>query len=134
MDSDFTALHRRIKNGDIVALRSALDSGLDPNTRNRYGWTLFMLAALHTNGALCRLLLEHGADVNAVNKFGASSLAYAAIGGSHSVVQLLLRAGASVDARPHGHSISDFAHSGVHPNQRVFDLLVRASDIVTHEV
>ncbi|MBA3834004.1 MAG: ankyrin repeat domain-containing protein [Chthoniobacterales bacterium] len=84
MDFDFNELHRRIKYGDSIGLRRALDSGFDPNTRNRFGWTLLMLAASHSNGALCRLLLERGADVNAANKFGASPLAYAAIAGSHS--------------------------------------------------
>jgi ankyrin repeat protein len=134
MEADFDELHRVIKHGDVVALRHSLDAGFDPNTRNPFGWTLLMLAASESNGALCRLLLERGADINAVNQFGGSALASAALAGSHSVVALLLRAGASPHAKPHGHSISDFAHSGGHSNQRVFDLLTEALDAATREV
>jgi ankyrin repeat protein len=119
MDEQFNELHRIMEKGDVIGLRHALEAGLDPNLRNRFGWTLLMIAALLKNTALLRLLLQFGADVNAMNDFGGSALDCAAGKGSHSAVAVLLRAGASVRrAWPQW----PVAMS----NQRVFDLLAEA--------
>jgi uncharacterized protein len=71
-DSLFNKAHRLTKKGDIIAIRSLLDEGLDPNLTNRHGWTFLMLAALHGRTDVADLLVSRGADPTKVNKFGDS--------------------------------------------------------------
>src|SRR5205085_8380798 len=47
-----------IKKGDVVALRRALDSGLDPNLANRFSWSLLMLSAIEGNAGIAELLVS----------------------------------------------------------------------------
>jgi uncharacterized protein len=78
MDKAFNEVHRRIKKGDLLGLRHSLERGLDPNLRNRFGWSLLMLAALHGRSDAVELLLARGADRHFQNQFGdtAHSLAF----------------------------------------------------------
>lgn len=69
-DVQFEAVHRLIKQGDLTALRKEMNSGLDPNLQNRYGWTIIMLAAMHGKSDMVELLLGCGADPAPENKFG----------------------------------------------------------------
>src|SRR4051794_5648099 len=72
-DAKFDELHRRIKSGDLIELRSQLDAGLDPNLKNRFGWTLLMVTALKGRMDLLELLISRGADPRAKNQFGDSA-------------------------------------------------------------
>lgn len=74
----FDEAHRCIKRGDIVSLREAIDRGLDSNLSNRFSWTLLMLAALHRNTAIGRILVLRGANIDAINDFGETALSIAA--------------------------------------------------------
>jgi ankyrin repeat protein len=99
----FDECHKLIKNGDMVALRHALDGEeADPNLRNHFSWTLLMLAALEGNTRIAELLLERGAEVNEVNDFGESALSLAAQEGHIPFVRLVLKSGASSEVQPHG--------------------------------
>jgi len=76
-DKRFHAAHRIIKRGDLLALKRELQTGLDPNLRNQYGWTLLMLSALHGRTDMAEVLIAAGADAGAVNKFGESAASLA---------------------------------------------------------
>jgi ankyrin repeat protein len=80
-DSVFNKVHRLIKKGDIVAIRSLLDDGLNPNQTNRFGWTLLMLAALQGRTDIADLLIAKGADPSKLNKFGDSADSLALVKG-----------------------------------------------------
>ena len=125
----FEEAHRIIKRGDILALRHALDSGLDPNLANQFSWTLLMLTAIQGNRPVGELLLARGADPHATNKFGDTALSLATHGGHEAFVQWLLRNGAATDCKPHGWQLSDWIDqtSGLPPRkiERVLDLLGR---------
>jgi ankyrin repeat protein len=56
----FDAVHKAIKRGNIETLRTALDSGLDPNLANRFGWTILMLGACKGNSKIGQLLIKKG--------------------------------------------------------------------------
>jgi len=77
-DNEFDEVCRRIKRGYISELAERLDSGLDPNLKNRFGWTLLMMAAMEGRRDVIDLLISRGADFRAVNQFGntAESLAH----------------------------------------------------------
>jgi ankyrin repeat protein len=133
----FEEAHRRIKRSDIVALRHALDSGLDPNLANRFSWTLLMLTAIQGNRPIGELLLARGADLHAKNLVGETALSLAAHGGHESFVRWLLRNGAATDCKPHGWQLADWIDqtSGLRPHkiERVLDLLgLRPSSAKLH--
>jgi ankyrin repeat protein len=110
---DFDAIQRRIKKGDVVQIRHYLESGLDADLANQYGWTLLMLAALEGNTAVGRELISHGARLDRRNKFGATALSLAAQTGHPSFVELLLQSGARLDGHPFGSSFEDFLDIGL---------------------
>ena len=86
-----------IRRGDTSALKSALASSVDPNTKDDTGATALMYAAAYASAADVRLLIEAGADVNAANLFGSTALMWAA--GDPAKVRLLLDGGAAPNAR-----------------------------------
>lgn len=102
----YEAVQKAIKRGDIEALRSALEGGLDPNLANKYGWTILILAAGKGNSKIGKLLIDAGADLNrrTING-GVTALSHAVLGGSASFVELLLAEGASLDCHPHGNCL-----------------------------
>ena len=77
-EDQFHSAHRMIKRGDVIAMRHALEGGLDPNLTNCFGWTLLMLAALHGRSDFVQILMCAGADPARKNKFGDSACSLAA--------------------------------------------------------
>lgn len=67
------------------------------NSRNRYGATPLIQAAIYSDEALLGLLIERGADVQAATDAGATALLHAA--GDPAKVKRLLERGAKVDVR-----------------------------------
>ncbi len=104
----FDQASKAIKKGDVVRLRHYLDSGLDPNVSNQYGWTFLMVAAIEGNTAIARELINHGAQVDARHNNGWTALSLAAHTGHPGFVHLLVDAGASLDGHPFGASFEDF--------------------------
>ncbi len=116
---NFDQAHRVIKNGDIFAIRQAVQCGLSPNLSNKYSWTLLILAALEGNTAIAELLVAQGADIHAVNNFGETALSLAAHQGHMRLTEWLIGKGASTDCRPHGWELSDWVRetSGLPPEK-----------------
>ena len=86
-----------IRRGDTSALKSALASRVDPNTKDDTGATALMYAAAYASAADMRLLIEAGADVNAANSYGSTALMWAA--GDPAKVRVLMDRGAPPNAR-----------------------------------
>jgi len=101
----FDEAHRRIKRGDIDAIRSALDQGLSPSETNRFGWSLLMLAALQGTTEIGKLLISRRTPIDSANDFGETAISLAAFGGHAEFVKLLMASGASAECRPHGHDL-----------------------------
>jgi ankyrin repeat protein len=108
----FDEFHTHIKHGDILRIKTLVASGVGADTRNRFGWTPLMLAALEGHTPIISYLISAGADVNATNDYGVSPLAYAALKGHCKALDALLAAGARVDVRPHGVSLLEFTSRG----------------------
>jgi ankyrin repeat protein len=104
----FKQIHRLIKNGELLSLRSELDRGLSPNLSNQFSWSLLMLAAIQGKTAIGKLLISRGADLDAKNKFGETALSLAAHRGHASFIRVLLANGASTECQPHGHNLNDW--------------------------
>jgi len=83
--------------GSPTALRSLLDSGLNPNSKTPNGTTLLMMAA--SDPEKVRLLVAHGANVNARADGGVDALAIASsYRGTAESLRVLLDAGARPQA------------------------------------
>lgn len=96
-----SSLIRAVRDGDVMRVAVALESGAPANATAVGGLTALMLASGMESGAGCvELLLAAGADVNKRDAKGMTALLHAARGGGHSAartVTMLLAAGA--DAR-----------------------------------
>src|SRR5688500_13537697 len=90
------AWEQSIKAGDLEAVRSQLEQGVDVNARNRYGQTAIMIASTAGNAALVDLLISLGADLNATAKYHLSALMLAVINRHQDIVALLCNAGADL--------------------------------------
>lgn len=116
-DDFFRALTR----DDVSWLRSLLQQGVDPNTRDPKGYPALSLALRRESPGAFALLLAHpDTDVNAPNAAGESALMLAAIAGDLDASQKLLARGAQVN-RP-GWTPLHYAASG--PNTRLVELLL----------
>jgi ankyrin repeat protein len=90
-------LHTALRNGDLIALRTALDGGAYAHARDTDGNTPLIHAAAYADAACVRLLIDCGADVNAANTAGATALMRAA--SDYEKVRQLVEHGADVNAR-----------------------------------
>ena len=87
----WTPLMTDCRNGNIVAVRSLLESYVSVNEANDDGWTALMVAARFNNSSIINLLLQYGANLNATNKFGWTSLMMATRHGSSQAVTCLIK-------------------------------------------
>ncbi|PJA31879.1 MAG: ankryin [Zetaproteobacteria bacterium CG_4_9_14_3_um_filter_53_7] len=79
--------------GDVEALKSALNSGVDVNVRDEKQNTALHLATRQAQLNAMHLLIEHGADVNAQNNWLSTPLHLTAK--NMESIRILLEAGAN---------------------------------------
>jgi uncharacterized protein len=82
---------------DSKTVAGLLDRGMDPNSTDKEGYTLLMIAAQQGYSDLVRLLLAHKATVDRRSPFGDTALLMGSLKGHLEVVELLVGAGAQVD-------------------------------------
>ncbi len=87
-----------IRNDNVGSLKSLLQRGLDPNTRNEKGQSGLAVAIQEQSPKAAKLLLEQPTtDIDALNNAGESALMIAAIKGDVADLKLLLARGAKVN-------------------------------------
>ena len=91
---DFPELHAAARAGDIAKVRSLLDSGANPNSKNTWAWTPLHQAASCGQHDVAALLLKRGATVQAKNNFEETPLHCASTYGHDELVELILHYGA----------------------------------------
>ena len=94
-----TELMRAALEGNVPALELMLNSGQDPNARDKNGRTALMFAVINMHSTAGKLLIDHGADINAVANDGSTPLMLAASSGDTESVRELLKRGASLNGR-----------------------------------
>ena len=101
--------------GDIDGVKTALESGADPNVRDGRGWTALMHAANQGYPLMVPPLLAARANPDMRAPDGATALFIAALHGHAEVVSLLLDAGADGAVKgPKGRTAMEMAKSGGH--------------------
>ncbi|MBL8823071.1 MAG: PQQ-binding-like beta-propeller repeat protein [Planctomycetia bacterium] len=82
--------------GDVEAVKTLLDAGLDVNTKTEYGATALCFAAERGHLELMKLLLDRQIDLKAKDTFySADAITWAAMKDQHEAVALLLKSGAT---------------------------------------
>jgi ankyrin repeat protein len=95
--SSFEQALQAAEAGNATAVAGLLDRGVDPNTADKEGNTLLMLASRAQSVPLVKLLISRKAAVDARNAHGDTALMMAALGGFVDVARILIGAGASVN-------------------------------------
>ena len=72
-----TLIHAVIS-GDAIITEQLLESGVSPDTRDKYQCPVLLYATSQKNETIVKLLIKYGADVNAVDKYRDSPLLIAA--------------------------------------------------------
>ena len=88
-----------VDENDAAQLRELLKQGGDPNTVDRDGNSLLMLAARDGREDVFKVLLETRVKINARNRGGETALMLAAIQGHTEIAKRLVFNGAQVDFR-----------------------------------
>lgn len=84
-------------NGNVEAIRLALEAGVDPNITDADNRTPLMLAAFNAHIEIAERLLEAGARVDMRDSTNRTALMFACTGPDVGLVSLLLRRGANVN-------------------------------------
>ena len=84
-------------NGNVEAIRLALESGIDPNVTDADNRTPLMLAAFNAHTEIAERLLEAGARVDMRDSTNRTALMFACTGPDVGLVSLLLRRGANIN-------------------------------------
>ena len=90
-------LFKGVLQGDVPAVTSLLDRGLDPNTADSDGVTILMMAARLGHRDLVRALVARKANVSARSPHGDTALMFAALKGHLDIARLLIDQGAPVN-------------------------------------
>jgi ankyrin repeat protein len=100
-------LNESVIAGNLSAVWSLLDNGVDVNAPDQFGQSPMFVAVREGQAEIARLLIDRGVNVNAPveRTYGRAALYYAADRGQLEVVRVLLDAGAQIDAvESHGQS------------------------------
>lgn len=97
--SAHTELMRAALEGNVPALELMLNSGQNPNSRDKNGRTALMFAVINMHSTSAKLLIRHGAEINAVANDGSTPIMLAASSGDTESVREMLKCGATLDGQ-----------------------------------
>uniref|UniRef100_UPI00398F1A34 ankyrin repeat and SAM domain-containing protein 3 isoform X2 n=1 Tax=Pristiophorus japonicus TaxID=55135 RepID=UPI00398F1A34 len=93
-------LHTASSIGQYDVVKESIHRGMvNPNQKNRGGWTPLMYASYIGHDTIVHLLLEAGVDVNTTTERGQSALMLAASCGNESIAYFLLQQGAELEMK-----------------------------------
>ena len=121
------------RNGDEIAVKLFLESGINIHAKNKIGETALMAAAFGGYGEIIDTLLAQGADtdVNTQRNEGQTALMAAASNGNLDTVRVLLGHGAEVNTKDNfGFTALMYADGQQHSD--VVQLLINSGATVTY--
>lgn len=98
-DPSYVHLNEVIKSNDKESLVSAIQNGLDINSKDKYYKTPLMLACLEGNYKMAEYMISQGADIKATDNFQWTALHFTCHSGQKDIAELLVNNGAILDAQ-----------------------------------
>lgn len=86
---------KAVIDGDIGLIESLAAEGQNVDSRDGYGQTALMLAAVYGHKSIVDLLLAHNAELDVTTKFGLSALMLAIVNRHADIAAALIEAGAN---------------------------------------
>jgi ankyrin repeat protein len=116
------AIIKAVENNNIRFLVKLINYGVDINIKDKYGYTLLMLAAKYGFEYIANMLIALGADINAESGVdGSTALIWASFGSYNGIVESLLKKGADVNVKnSDGHTALDYVSAEGNP--RLFNM------------
>ena len=111
-------------NGNVEAIRLALESGVDPNITDADNRTPLMLAAFNAHIEIAERLLEAGARVDMRDSTNRTALMFACTGTDVRLVSLLLRRGADINGIDSHESWTPLMFAAAEGHREVVQLLL----------
>jgi ankyrin repeat protein len=93
----WTELMEAIKNGDLAAVNTQLNKGVDINAKYNNDSTALMIAAYNGNLEIVKALVNQGADINIQDSNGGTALSRALLWNNIAIAQFLLEKGIKDD-------------------------------------
>lgn len=94
LNSELTSSARE---GDLAAVKRALNAGADINSKDTFGETSIMIASIYGYVDVVQLLIDNKADLDIQNNSGFTAMMMALSNGHVAVIKSLLEAGAKLD-------------------------------------
>ncbi len=95
-----TPLHYAILAGDREIVKFLLNNGVDINAKNADGITPLILATMHQDLELSRVLVDNSADIFITeNRFGGNALHHATNKGNLDLVTLMIDSGIDIESK-----------------------------------
>lgn len=91
---NLSELMKASRDGNLAAVKRALDNGADVNYTNEKGKTALMFAASNGHTETVKFLLNHGAQVDKEDNFGTTAIIVAATAAKTQTAELLAQQGA----------------------------------------
>lgn len=111
-------------NGNLQAVREAIDQGVPVDEPDELGRTALMFAAYNGHTEVVNLLIDVGAEVNLKNNEGRTPLMFAASGPFPETVLLLLDEGADIDVQDSIEGWSALMYAAAEGNREVVKILL----------
>ncbi len=92
-----SALILSVWNNKSIEIKELLKLGVDVNTRNHFGQTPLMIAAMLGNEDLVSLMLDNAAAINLIDNKGLTAIMLAARNGQVNVIEYLIAQGADIN-------------------------------------
>lgn len=119
-----TAFIRGCSTGKAATVKSLLEGGLDPETRDHYHLTGLIWAGRKGRVEVAKVLLAHGVEIDATDVRGRTALYHAVTYKRYELVEYLAAAGANLSPiDTHGWTPLDFAMTNT--DIKMVDLLHR---------
>lgn len=88
--------------GDGSAIRALIENGGEVDSKDEYGQTALMLAAMHGRDEAVELLIAAGADLDVTAKYGLTALMLAVVNHHDPIARSLAAAGADLSPKGSG--------------------------------
>ncbi|KAL9956861.1 hypothetical protein ACROYT_G038409 [Oculina patagonica] len=98
-NQDWKLLHSAVRGGNVAIIETVLARGLDIESKNSYGSTPLMVAALNCKMEVVNYLLDKGADPSLTGEYGKNLLHFASQGGNVAIIETMLSRGLDVNSK-----------------------------------